>query len=691
MANSKWREAMLGVIVLVVLVLPLAAQKESESRRKPRSSETINELLEEYHIELKILAHKIRILEEELEDMEFRTDRIVEDQERLIKQKGLRINGQGRMVWSNLLVGGPAVGPLAYEDTRSRVTESMFQFDFTGRPDERVLALCEIRIFHPLGGDWGTGNYFEFRRISLGIKSESGNRYEFGDILMKHTPLTIWNPIERYPHEPRIFAKVRAQAEWDDQIYGEEVRLLGGKGIIKKEFQRKPFRELNAKFLLASTNDLSMPDYDQMLVFTHVDLGMGEKIKSQLGANLVWLADMSHSGGGESLPPIRPIKDVLVGFEGKLEFLEDKVTLAGEVNSLGFKGSRAGAPFAYRDSALRIGAELNLRDKFEQVRTHLGLHILDVGPNYHAFTAQTRPFNPLRQKAFVSHNLYTGWNPGFTKARAFDPTYDSDLLVGAYRPYDRIANNTFPYGLATPNRSGVTMEYWGDYGKKVFQPFLNLQVMEEIQPNWVFDYYDVDGYGTIFRSVEAIGTGSSGPVSIAKRSFMVVDVGAGFDPMKLKWKEKSLLLQLNMKLESTQNDDPTALVDFVTMTQQFGIQGKVTDTMTILFATEWISVSGGTEYFLQASGISTSAASHLLFGFYDNFYVDKGLIDRYVHATFDLKQTTVAHGILYKVSDLCEVIGMYQRTDYAMDLKGLPTGLNDERAEEFSAWLRVWW
>ncbi len=685
------RGFLLATIILVVLCLPPAA-------RAAESADTINKLLEEYHIELKILAHKVRILEEELEDLEFRTDRIVEDQERLVKQKGLRINGQGRMVWNNVLVGGPAVGTLPFEDTRSRVTASMFQFDFTGRPDERVLALCEMRVYHPLGGDWGTGNYFQFRRISLGVKSEKGDRYEFGDILFKHSPFTIWNPVKLYPHEPEIFRKVRAQAEWDDLIYGEEARLLGGKANIRREFHRKPFRELNFKLLLAATNDLSLAEYDQMMVFTHVDLGLGEKVKSQWGCNLLWLEDLAQSGGGESLPPIRPIKDTIVGGEGKLEFFESKLTVEGELNSCGFQGVRAGAPFSFRDSALRFGATVDLRDKYEQVRTHLGMHVMDVGPYYHAFAAQSRSFNPLKQKAFTSYNLYTGANPGFVKTHAFDPDYDGDLLVGAYRPYNRVTDNTSPYGLATPNRTGFNMEYWGDYGKKLFQPFVNVEAMSEIQPNWVFDYYDVDGSGaTGFRSVEVIGGGSDAPVSIAARSFLVLEGGMGVDPLKLKWKDKTLRFQVNLKREETQNrketpkDDLAWVVDFVTMTKQLGVQGKVSENVTILFANEWISVKDGTEYFLQTTGISTSAAYHLPFGFYNNFYVDEGIIDRYVHATFDLSQKTTSHGILYNVSDLCEIFAMYQRTDYSLDLKNWPKGLNDERAEEFSTWIRVWW
>lgn len=175
--------------------------------------------------------------------------------------------------------------------------------------------------------------------------------------------------------------------------------------------------------------------------------------------------------------------------------------------------------------------------------SRITLNYLNVGPYYYSPLAQTRQdsVNPLDP-------TYNFW-PDFFMPTVRNQYFLSDLprAGGIYGFYDRTVDNTFPYGLATPNRRG----FGGEVDIKTLEKD-SLKVkgsayfVQEISGNLV-----VNTAGTGFVPVDS----PTGTTIVPVRNFTYVNVGPSFNiGPYLTGFNRDLEIGTNIRYESTTSE-----------------------------------------------------------------------------------------------------------------------------------------
>ena len=166
---------------------------------------------------------------------------------------------------------------------------------------------------------------------------------------------------------------------------------------------------------------------------------------------------------------------------------------------------------------------------------------MDVGPNYFSPLAQTRQDNIPSP---ISSTLNYNPGPGLFEP----PIRNMFFLASVPRPsdifsfYDRTLDNTFPYGLATPNRLGGGLELDIEtLEHKSLKIKGAAYLVSEINNNVV-----VNKEGTGFTVVDATPDGS-----FPLRNFTYVNLGPSFDFGPLAGLTTPLEIGINARYEET--------------------------------------------------------------------------------------------------------------------------------------------
>ena len=160
---------------------------------------------------------------------------------------------------------------------------------------------------------------------------------------------------------------------------------------------------------------------------------------------------------------------------------------------------------------------------------------------------------------------------------------------------------------------------------------------------------------------------------------------------KLLW-ERSLIHTFRVRFQDTKSVPESAFELPAAMSSlliQWGVEVKIDNKLSLLGAFEK-QVASGSEYFLTFNGSTISAVYPTLFGFQSDYR------DRYSHVNFDFARTTLATGVMFRVTNSAELAGFYEKTTFQFNqflLDGLPAttvpGSNDEQADEVQIWIRV--
>ena len=169
----------------------------------------------------------------------------------------------------------------------------------------------------------------------------------------------------------------------------------------------------------------------------------------------------------------------------------------------------------------------------------LTFNYLYVGPYYYSPLAQTRQDN-------LAHGSN---NQGAVTPELFDAPLRSQFFLnaipragGIFGYYDRTQDNTFPYGLATPNRQGAGLDLdVKALEKDALQILGSVYFVQEISDNLV-----VNAAGTTFTSVD--GTGSA---PTPQRSFAYVNLGPSLNLAPAFGLDQDLVVGTNVRFEQT--------------------------------------------------------------------------------------------------------------------------------------------
>ena len=190
-----------------------------------------------------------------------------------------------------------------------------------------------------------------------------------------------------------------------------------------------------------------------------------------------------------------------------------------------------------KDYALIAGPYFQLGD------SKLTLNALDVGPYFYSPLAQTR------QDAVTASSGFSVNNPLFSNASLRGQYFLQNIprAGGIYSFYDRTQDNTFPYGLATPNRQG----FGGELDVKALKDKAlkikgSAYFVQEISGNLVIN-------GALLKP--GIGfipvDGSAGTTIVPMRNFTYVNVGPSFNLGPFIGLDRDLEIGANTRLEQT--------------------------------------------------------------------------------------------------------------------------------------------
>ncbi len=326
-------------------------------------------------------------------------------------------------------------------------------------PDKKTEIQSILRLKSNLGGFYGASNVAELRQLF--IKGIIGDflSYQVGDIYLKMTPYTMYNNgSELSISEASVFRDLR-----NDYVYYENrnkgnswwqqgVHTNFALGTNKKFLEKIKF---DAFFVRNRTSDF----FNQ----TPTTFQVGGKVlfvqssRFNLGANYLNLYDAAatHASRFSTRNPVHSYETELIIMDGEKLGLN----LNGEVgfSELNFVKDTM-APTNLRGNFFDVG----VTGKIKPANLKAKLSYSYVSPRFYSSAAQTKRVNYLNTPYQFPVYGNDPFNPVTRDVTAFDIVRDPTIYNVGITPllmaYNPAYGNAMPYGKATPNRTGVTLD-----------------------------------------------------------------------------------------------------------------------------------------------------------------------------------------------------------------------------------------
>jgi hypothetical protein len=234
---------------------------------------------------------------------------------------------------------------------------------------------------------------------------------------------------------------------------------------------------------------------------------------------------------------------------------------AGLKGDAGFGATWEGAFSTYEDNKLDPSTYVSdyailAGPYFRWGHSKITFNYLNVGPNYFSPLAQTRQDN-LQPGYLLSNSAVNGFaTPDLLSAPLRSQFFLSDVprAGGIFSFYDRTQDNTFPYGLATPNREGFGFDFDVKASDKdALKIPGSIYFVQEISDNLV-----VNPAATGYVSVDAVA-GVPSPI----RTFKYVNIGPSFNFGPSMGLPGDLEVGANVRYEQTNSAIGTLTSDWI--------------------------------------------------------------------------------------------------------------------------------
>ncbi|MBX9852536.1 MAG: hypothetical protein K2X86_12375 [Cytophagaceae bacterium] len=511
-------------------------------------------------------------------------------------------NGLGRAIVSNeslkgnVLNADPSAGLLKDTTSAKKGTGGYFLFDFglNAQPSETVRAHALLRIKNKFGGFYGDSDepLIQFRQIRLdGIIAKS-IKYELGDIDLSLTPYTLYNFDEIYhDYEADVFANRRSVVHYENFNFGNKWRLQGVNVSTTAKFN-KGIEKLNIRGFATRTrgNFLSIPDRFLMG-------GRGEVVQSKyftLGANYTTVFDIPGT-----------VASNLVNFKNNVVTSDYKINYDTDNIGIYLFGETGFSTYNYDSSSKAVSKDeyfydLSAAGKYKPLDLKLFVSYRDVGLDFSSPGAQTRRiFDQGANTTIFKEFQNFGQRQPILFDRYSDELIRNRIITNKLMTFLPQYNNITPYGIATPNRKGITTGITAGGNEKFIKADAILDMLSEV----------------------------SGEGTEEKRKFMGIKGGALVNLHKKLSFEKTLAINIGFRSENTTRSGPNK-VDFSSILIDAGLTAEIFKGFELLAGYKMLSASG-TEF------RSTR----------DNFNQIVGLPTVY---NVDLNEGIVAGGIRYR-------------------------------------------
>lgn len=469
-------------------------------------------------------------------------------------QVDMDINGLGRGVLTNNQLAGNI---LENDTTSARKGLSGYNlfdlgFNFERRPEFGSNVIFRVR--QPWGDFWGEQSAFEFRQLQI-MGTLKGISFELGDIDMKMTPYTLFNSDEMFNrYEAEIFRNRREIVQYENFNTGNFWRLQGLQ-LGTTAYMNKILNEIQFKYFGVRTNatdEFTMPDR----ILTGGSVHAVKTRKLRTGINYVGLLDLAKRDF-----PVNYRNNVLTGEIDLMLLDRDSLTFGlfaeGGFSDMNYYMTEPDSSFRSASNFIDGGVKALVK-KFT-----IRLSYKNTGANFNSPSAQTMRVNvdrtPLLFGSVMNNTMPRSQLlfDRFTQEQIYNRSLSP--VLGNFIPY---FNNVTPYGEATPNRSGVTLD------------------ISRENPEQFIQFYTQARY---FTEVAGVGTHY-------KRNFLSGTAGVKISLDKYLALRRSLLLTLGDRLEQTTRGDGS--VNLTSNLIDAGILATLTDHFDITAGTKLITANG---------------------------------------------------------------------------------------------------
>ena len=481
------------------------------------------------------------------------------------------LNGLGRSVITNNSISGDLVD--ADESVQKKGTSGYNLFDLQTNlaVDSNFQAMAIFRARSPFGSFFGATTNFEFRQFKINGKLQN-LKYEIGDIRVEMTPFTVFNPsIVAHDYESVIFKNRRAIQEYENFNLGNSWLLQGAGAEYFLPFGKEgtglglyAFTTRNT-----STNESTVPDR----LLSGGRLAFQLKKMLTVGVNAVALYDISLLSADFDYNNQVYTGDLRYVHDGDAILLDAKVE--GGISNYFFSQfidqdtiiDRTDT--SYQDGFTSVDLGLALKD----LKIRFDANFRTVGVVFSSPSAQSRRIDVAQNPALFG-TVQSGERGQFLYDRATAEEVYNSKITPTFMPFNPIFNNSMPYGLATPNRTGGHIKVGTDTSQHNFDASAKFTYMQEVQG---------EGVGEL-------------------RNFMVISGGGVAHLGKLFGSSRLIDLSAGVRYENT-NRGGLAPVALTSTMVDGGFAVEVLKKIDLVGGIKYVTASGN-EYYAIRDGFN---------------------------------------------------------------------------------------
>jgi len=395
-------------------------------------------------------------------------------------QTDFSLSGLGRVVVTdNRLDGNIIKNDLA---TPNKGVSGYILFDLkpTLKVNKDLTANAILRVKSPFGAFFGDQVAFEFRQFQVLGKINKNIDYQIGDINVEMTPYTVYAFPEMYNQFESEVHKIRRNiVNYENFVIGNAWRLQGVQGFANLPLGSTGTNSLYINVFgvrTNATNDANIPD--RILVGTRVLYKLSNIFR--LGGNYVGMEDIK-------------LKSAIVNYVNHVYTGDAKLSLNSDAFGLDLKGETGMSSYNY--SRIQDNKSASYNDYFYDVNAAATVKkakfkiyggYRNVGPQFSSPSAQTRRINITANPGLFPTVLGNTTNriditngPTLYDRFTQENIYNRAINPVLY-PFLPAFNLIFPYGDATPNRSGITAGIATDTSSKAINAEIRTDFYNEI-------------------------------------------------------------------------------------------------------------------------------------------------------------------------------------------------------------------
>lgn len=505
---------------------------------------------------------------------------------------------------------------------RNNTSTAVVDLRLNINPNKKTEIGTVVRMQSEQGGFYGSGSELALRQLYVKGTIYNVVNYEVGDIYLQLSPYTLYNnEAEGAINEASVFGELRNDyAYYDNFNIGNSWWTQGGH--VDFGLNLDTLGETGMKFDLF-TSRINAPS--SMRFMNGAKVSYFKKKNYGVNVNAVQLFDAQQVN-----PTVEGVNNNVVSLEGnyRVDLSSNYVMIDAEG---GLSKYKVNAPLEsavnYITPADKNGQFLTLKASYNtgDERIKAGTRYIQNSANFLSAGAQSKRINyagnpqvfqnvandPFNSRSIQLYDLMaerTIYNPGIsTTLMSYDPKY----------------GNALPYGMATPNRTGLFVDASYSDSANVFDVAIETALLSD-----------------------AIGVGTS-----EKRKFTHMKLEANLNVNDLIGFKRTLKLYGGALYNKTTRGGDVSNIDLTSMHIDFGLDAEVLSNLYLILGLKQLTAEGNeflydlssdNEYtipaFYTVDGSETMLGLGARYQFSDNMYLSIKNI------SVDSKNSAVANG-----------------------------------------------